>query len=118
MSELNNLSSFRVPLHYTIAKGTDRETTIPKGTNVLTLTQSAMFDTYAYDNPDEFNSDRNWYHNFNYGFASHDCLGKYVGMTMIPEMVRQVMLRDDLQATSAMNYKEGPFPEEYALSWK
>jgi len=103
---------------YTIAKGTDRETFIKKGTNVLTLTQSAMFDTYAYENPDEFNADRNWYHNFNFGFASHDCLGKYVGMAMIPEMVRQVMLRTDIQAISPMNYKDGPFPEEYDLSWK
>ena len=103
---------------YTIAKGTDRETTIPKGTNVLTLTQSAMFDSYAYENPDEFDSKRNWYHNFNFGFASHDCLGKYVGMAMIPEMVRQVMLLPDIRATSPMNYKDGPFPEEYDLSWK
>jgi cytochrome P450 len=103
---------------YTIAKGTDRETTIPKGTNVLTLTQSAMFDTYANENPDDFNPDRNWYHNFNYGFASHDCLGKYVGMAMIPEMVRQIMLRDDIQAVSAMDYEDGPFPEKYELSWK
>jgi len=103
---------------YTIAKGTDRETTIAKGTNVLTLTQSAMFDPYAYENPDEFNPGRNWYHNFNFGFASHDCLGKYIGMAMIPEMVRQVMLRTDLQATSPMNYKDGPFPEEYELSWQ
>ncbi|MDH5392607.1 MAG: cytochrome P450 [Gammaproteobacteria bacterium] len=102
---------------YTIAKGTDRETTILKGTNVLTLTQSAMFDSYANENPDEFNAERNWYHNFNYGFASHDCLGKYVGMAMIPEMVRQVMVRSDLKAQSAMNYKAGPFPEEYKLSW-
>jgi cytochrome P450 len=104
--------------NYTIAKGTDRETDIPKGTNVLTLTQSAMFDTYAYDHPEEFDADRNWYHNFNYGFASHDWLGKYVGMAMIPEMVRQVMLRDDLTASSAINYKKGPFPEVYELSWK
>jgi len=103
---------------YTIAKGTDRETTIPKGTNVLTLTQSAMFDTYANENPDDFNPDRNWYHNFNYGFASHDCLGKYVGMAMIPEMVRQIMLRDDIQAVSAMDYEDGPFPEKYELSWR
>lgn len=103
--------------NYTIAKGTDRETTIPKGTNVLTLTQSAMFDTYANENPDEFNPDRNWYHNFNYGFASHDCLGKYVGMAMIPEMVRQIMTLDNLQAVSAMDYEDGPFPEKYELSW-
>lgn len=103
---------------YTIAKGTDRETTIPAGTNVLTLTQSAMFDPYCYQDPDEFKTDRNWYHNFNYGFASHDCLGKYVGMAMIPEMVRQVLLRTDIHATSAMDYKDGPFPEEYQLAWK
>lgn len=108
----------KVSEDYTIAKGTDRETTIPKGTNVLTLTQSAMFDTYAYDNPDEYHSDRNWYHNFNYGFASHDCLGKYVGMAMIPEMVRQVMLLDDVNAASPMDYKDGPFPESYELDWK
>jgi cytochrome P450 len=103
---------------YTIAKGTERETFIPKGTNVLTLTQSAMFDTYAFDNPDEFDAHRNWYHHFNYGFASHDCLGKYIGMAMIPEMVRQVLLRTDIQAESPMNYKDSPFPEEYKLSWK
>jgi len=103
---------------YTIAKGTDRETTIRKGTNVLTLTQSAMFDPYAYDHPEEFNSHRNWYHNFNYGFASHDCLGKYIGMVMIPEMVRQVMLRTDIRPDAPINYKDGPFPEEYNLTWQ
>ena len=103
---------------YTIAKGTDHETTIPKGTDVLTLTQSAMFDDYAFENPDEFNPERNWYHHFNFGFASHECLGKYVGMAMIPEMVRQVLLRDDLHATGKMNFKDGPFPEDYPLAWK
>lgn len=103
---------------YTIAKGTDRETRIPKGTNVLTLTQSAMFDTYAYDSPDDFDSTRNWYHNFTYGFGSHECLGKYVGMVMIPEMVRQVMLRDDIKPASTMDFKNGPFPESYQLAWK
>lgn len=102
---------------YTIAKGTERETTITKGTNVLTLTQSAMFDNYANDNPDEFNPNRNWYHNFNYGFASHDCLGKYVGMAMIPEMVKQIMRQDNLTQQSEMDYEDGPFPEKYILSW-
>ena len=103
---------------YTLAKGTDWETTIKKGTNVLTLTQSAMFDPYAFENPEEFNPKRNWYHHFNYGFASHECLGKYIGMAMIPEMVRQVLLKDELNPVSIMDYKEGPFPESYKLSWK
>lgn len=101
----------------TLASGTPHQTTIAKGTNVLLLTQSAMFDTYAYEAPEQFNPQRNWYHHFNFGFGSHDCLGKYVGMVMIPEMVRQVLLRSNLRATSAMNYKDGPFPEEYRLAW-
>jgi len=108
----------QMSVDYTIAKGTEHETTIPAGTNVLQLTQSAMFDEYSYENPEEFDSNRNWYHNFNYGFASHDCLGKYVGMAMIPEMVRQVLMRNDIKATGKMDYKDGPFPEEYNLTWK
>ncbi len=100
-----------------IAKGTERETCIAKGENVLVLTQSAMFDSYAYDQADEFKAERNWYHYFHYGFGSHECLGKYVGMVMIPEMVRQVILRDDVRATAEMDYKEGPFPEDYPLAW-
>ncbi len=102
---------------YTIAKGTDRETTISAGANVLVLTQSAMFDPYAYKDPETFNPDRNWYHNFNFGFASHDCLGKHVGMVMIPEMVRQVMRRPKIKNDGPIDYKNGPFPEELNLSW-
>lgn len=102
---------------YTIAKGTKHETTVQAGTNVLVLTQSAMFDPYAYDTPDKFIPGRNWYHNFNFGFASHDCLGKYVGMEMLPEMVRQVMLRTDIKSDGPIDYKDGPFPEELNLSW-
>jgi cytochrome P450 len=102
---------------YTLAKGTSHATRVKAGTNVLTLTQSAMFDDYAFDNPEEFNPDRNWYHHFNYGFASHECLGKYVGMAMIPEMVKQVLLKDGLQAASEMDYEDGPFPESYTLKW-
>jgi cytochrome P450 len=77
-----------------------------------------MFDTYANENPDDFNPDRNWYHNFNYGFASHDCLGKYDGMAMITEIVRQVQLLDHIKVVSAMDYEDGPFPETYELSWR
>jgi len=84
---------------------------------VLPATQSAMFDSYAYENPDQFIPNRNWYHHFNFGFGSHECLGKYIGMVMIPEMVRQVMLKGKLTAKGKIDYKLGPFPEEYRLTW-
>jgi cytochrome P450 len=116
---------------YVIAKGTDRHTAIPASTNVLLISQSAMFDSYAYDEPEKFNPHRNWYHHFNFGFGSHECLGKYVGMVMIPEMVRQVMLRKNIAGKGKISRKngalygdgpgagaDGPFPEEYNLAWQ
>jgi len=102
---------------YTLAKGTDYTTSIPANTNVIVLTQSAMFDDFANLDPDEFNPDRTFYHNFNFGFGPHDCLGKYVGMEMIPEMVRQVLLLPNLHATAPVDFKQGPFPESYSLAW-
>lgn len=102
---------------YSLAKGTDYETLIPAKTNVIVLTQSAMFDDFSNTDPDAFNPDRTFYHNFNFGFGPHDCLGKYVGMEMIPEMVRHVLLLPNLRAMAPIDFKEGPFPESYPLVW-
>ena len=102
---------------YTVAKGTDHATTIPAGTYVLPVTQSAMFDPKAFENPDQFLPGRNWYHYFHFGFGSHECLGRYVGMVMIPEMVRQVVLRPDLKAVGRIDYEGGHLPQHYDLSW-
>jgi len=107
----------QVASEYTVAKGTDRATTLKPGSYVLPLVQSAMFDERAFEKPDEFISTRNWYHYFHFGFGSHECLGKYVGMVMIPEMVRQVLLRPGIKAEGKIDYKSGPFPENYELSW-
>jgi cytochrome P450 len=116
---------------YAIAKGTKYQTEIHAHTNVLLISQSAMFDSYAYDKPETFNPNRNWYHHFNFGFGSHECLGKYVGMVLIPEMVRQVMLRNNIAGKGTISRRngalygngpgagtDGPFPEEYNLVWQ
>ena len=116
---------------YAIAKGTQHQTTIAAHTNVLLISQSAMFDSYAYDKPETFDSNRNWYHHFNFGFGSHECLGKYVGMVLIPEMVRQVMLRNNIAGKGKISRQngarygdgpgarmDGPFPEEYNVAWQ
>lgn len=102
---------------YTAAKGTDHETVLRAGTYVLPVTLSATFDERAFESPDEFIPQRNWYNYFHFGFGSHECLGRYVGMVMIPEMVRQVLIRQEIQAKSSINYKAGPFPEQYDLFW-
>ncbi|QOJ24317.1 MAG: cytochrome P450 [Gammaproteobacteria bacterium] len=102
---------------YTAAKGTNYETVLRAGTYVLPVTLSAMFDERAFESPDEFIPQRNWYNYFHFGFGDHECLGRYVGMVMIPEMARQVFLRKEIEPKSNIDYKSGPFPESYDLSW-
>jgi len=102
---------------YTIAKGTEHKTVIPAATNVLALTQSAMFDENAFAYPEEFKSGRNWYHYFTFGYGAHECLGKYVGMVMIPEIVRQILLQPGLEAQGEIVY-DGHMPKSYELAWQ
>ena len=102
---------------YTLAKGTGHATTVEAGTYVLAATQSAMFDKRAFEDPEKFIPGRNWYHYFHFGFGSHECLGKYVGMVMIPEMVRQILLIPGLKADGAIDYEGGHLPQRYQLSW-
>jgi cytochrome P450 len=102
---------------YTAAKGTGHETVLHAGTYVLPVTLSASFDERAFESPDEFIPQRNYYNYCHFGFGSHECLGRYVGGVMIPEMVRQVFLRQNIAAKAPIDYKSGPFPEQYNLSW-
>lgn len=102
---------------YTAAKGTGYETVLRAGTHVLPVTLSAMFDERAFESPDEFIPQRNWYNYFHFGFGSHECLGRYVGREMIPEMVKQVLIRQNIAAKAPIDYKGGHFPEQYDLSW-
>jgi len=84
---------------------------------VLAATLSAMFDPLIFERPDEFLPNRNWYHYFHFGFGSHECLGKYIGMVMIPEMVRQLLRREGVQPSAEIDYQNGAFPESYPFSW-
>jgi len=110
---------------YVIAKGTQHETEIKAGTIVRLLTHSAMFDPHAYRDPDKFVPGRNFYHNFILGYGPHQCLGKYIGMEMVPEMVRQAVLLDNLTSRGKISYvneeffpeRQGPFPESYRVAW-
>src|SRR5690242_3394248 len=99
------------------AKGTGHDTVLRAGTYVLPVTLSATFDERAFDSPDEFIPGRNWYNYCHFGFGSHECLGRYVAGVMIPEMVRQVLMRKNVAAKAPIDYKSGPFPEQYDLSW-
>jgi len=107
----------KAAMDYTLNRGTEQATTITQGSTVLNVIASAMFDPAAFDEPDQFNPERSYGQSFHFGFGSHECMGKIVGMVMIPEMVRQVLRRPGIKAVSPMEYLGKPFPEQYHFSW-
>lgn len=100
-----------------LGRGTAQETVVPKGTIVLALTHSAMFDPHALSTPDEFDPARWLGNQFHFGLGLHECLGRAIGRVMIPEIVRQALLIDGLEA-GPVDRKGGPVPESWEWRWR
>jgi cytochrome P450 len=106
---------------YTLAKGTDRETTIPAGTIILSLTKSAMFDADQFSRPEEFQPRRPYYSGLHFGYGMHRCLGEQVAMVMACELMKKIILRPNLRRAPGeegrLDYRGGPFPERCILEY-
>ncbi|MEP9349906.1 cytochrome P450 [Xanthobacter sp. KR7-225] len=100
----------------TIAKGLAREKVIGKGTNVLPLSLSAMFDPDFVDEPEAFRADRPTHAYLHFGFGHHECLGRYVGAAMIPEIVKAVLKRPAARPLGPVDMGGTPFPQRYRLA--
>lgn len=101
----------------TVAMGSERETLVRKDKVVLALLLSAMFDPELFPHPEEFDSTRPFESYMHFGNGSHECLGKYVGMVMIPEMVRQILLQPELKPDADLDFAGTPYPQHYRVSW-
>ena len=117
MNPINPLVFRLCVADYTIAAGTERETTIPAGTLVFACTASAGFDDDVVGDPASFRTDRPDFVSFHFGFGHHTCLGKYVGSVIIPETVRRVLLRPGVRLLpppeGSIDFQGGPFPERF-----
>ena len=106
---------------YTLAAGTERATLIPAGTLVFACTSSAVFDADVIADPDEFKTDRPDFTSLHFGYGHHSCLGKYVGLVIIPEVLRRVLLRPDVRLLpppeGAIDFQKGPFPERFEFAF-
>ena len=104
---------------YTLGAGRPWQTEIPGGTAVLPLVLAAMHDPVRFPNPDAFDWTRQQLTNtFHFGYGLHECMGRYVGGVIIPEIIRQVCLRDDLKVVSPLSFKGKPLPESFVIGWK
>jgi cytochrome P450 len=75
-----------------LAPGSERATPVSKGTVVAACIGSAMFDEDVVAEPDSFRPGRPDSRLFHLGFGHHECLGRHVGLQMVPEAVRQILL--------------------------
>lgn len=100
-----------------LGRGESYETAVHPGTTVLALTHSAMFDGKALSHPEEFDPTRGMSNQFHFGIGLHECLGRAIGGVMIPEIVRQSLLLDDLTA-GPVDRNGGPVPEAWQWKWK
>ena len=83
---------FRIALEdYTVARGTDRATTIAAGTTVVLIPSVAIMDPDAIDEPDRFRIDRPEQNYMLFGDGMHTCLGKMIGEVLLTEAARAVL---------------------------
>jgi cytochrome P450 len=104
---------------YTIAAGTERETTLPANSLVLCATASAMHDATVVKNPEAFDPNRPAYHYLHFGYGEHVCLGDQVSLQQTPELARQVFLAGYTKRAEGPagrpDFKGGSFPESLTL---
>ncbi len=97
--------------------GGARAISLSKGTVVLPLSLSAMFDPDWVPDPDRFDPARPDQAYLHFGLGHHECLGRYVAGAMIPEIVRRILLRTDLRAEGPVEDGGTPFPTAFRLAY-
>lgn len=102
-----------------VAPGTDHVTPIPKGRIVAAAIGSAMFDPDVFPDPDGFHEDRPGHLYLHTGFGHHECLGKYVALVVVPEVIRHILMLPGVHLLDGPAGKidngDGPFPEHFVL---
>ncbi len=105
---------------YTLAAGTAREKRIAAKSIVFACTASAMFDASELVEPQTFSIERPAYHYLHFGYGHHTCLGKYIGLVEIPEIIKRVLLRPGVRlipTEAGVDFQGGFFPERFAIAF-
>jgi cytochrome P450/glutathione S-transferase len=99
----------------------DKAYKIPARTTVFALTAAAMFDPAAFPDPKTFNPERDSVY-MNYGFALHECYGKYINAVTISEFTAAVLRlknvrREKGRTGQGTGLKAGPFPNNFVVAF-
>jgi cytochrome P450/glutathione S-transferase len=103
-------------------KGSGNKTYTIKGNRkIMALTSGAMFDPVTFPDPKTFKSNRESRY-MNWGFALHECYGKYINSVTIPELVAAVLRLENVTNAKgsigrASGLTVGPFPNNYVVTF-
>lgn len=103
-----------------IAAGHFRSRRLRKGSKVLAVSQSAMFDRRRVRSPRQFRIDRPPEIYFHFGKGMHTCFGDYISMVQIPGILKPLLRCHDLRrATSPLGklQMKGPFPSHLVVEF-
>ena len=106
---------------YTVGSGSAHAAAIPAGALAFVGTRSAMQDADVLPDPMKVRLDRPAWAYMHFGSGPHTCLGKYVGMVMAPEVIKQILklprLRRAAGAAGTLDFKGGVFPESLTVAF-
>jgi cytochrome P450 len=104
-----------------IAAGSLRSRVIPKGSMVLAVNLSAMFDPLRIEAPESFRTDRPWDDYILWGYGMHSCFGAHINRAVMPTILKPLLLKHGLRrAAGAAGRIDGggtPFPQHFSVEW-
>jgi cytochrome P450 len=103
---------------WTVARGTRRATTIPKGSTVLAAFASAMMDDRRIGEPRRFKPGRLPYEYIHFGNGMHECFGRYINHATLHRMLKPLLRRSYLRRAPGQEgrlRKNGIFAERLCV---
>ncbi|WP_207462304.1 cytochrome P450 [Azospirillum sp. SYSU D00513] len=82
---------------WTLAQGTRRARTIPKGATVVAAIASAMMDGRRVPEPERFNPDRSADQYIHFGHGLHECFGRHINEWTLQRMIKPLLRRPNLR---------------------
>jgi prostaglandin-endoperoxide synthase 2 len=103
-----------------VARGTERETRIPRGTLVFAASGSATMDERAVTQPEFFDLNRPQHHYLHYGWGMHRCLGYHFANAQLTQLAKALLRQQNLRRapdpTGQLTYT-GAYPNRFELEF-